>query len=123
MSDSRPVVLAVDDTPANLDLLREILSEDPSEVNRSFGYGTPIHYASLWGQPETVQFLLDNDADPNIRHVHIRAKGGVDMAGKNSIRIGGLMRRAGNNNRVVERRLESKSWPRITRQEYRRRSQ
>ena len=28
MLDSKPVVLAVDDTPANLDLLREILSDD-----------------------------------------------------------------------------------------------
>lgn len=49
-----------------IDLVRELLIEDGSDINSSGGYGMPIHQAALWGHPEIVELLLENGADPGL---------------------------------------------------------
>jgi len=56
MSDSKPVVLAVDDTPTNLDLLREILSNEYKVKVANSGQKA-LHLAARDPQPDII--LLD----------------------------------------------------------------
>ncbi|ULL16270.1 ankyrin repeat domain-containing protein [Paenibacillus sp. H1-7] len=51
----------------NLPALRTMLEEDPSLVNRSVGYFTPLHFAVRSGNIDSVRLLLEYGADPTER--------------------------------------------------------
>lgn len=58
-------LLRAGDWPA----FKVLLSKDPMAVNRKgFGGSTPLMYAVLYGDAESVRFLLENGADANIRN-------------------------------------------------------
>jgi len=46
-----------------LERVREILDAEPSRIDEVSGYGTALHFASLWGHPEVVTFLLQRGAN------------------------------------------------------------
>lgn len=48
--------------------VRTALEEDTSQVNEASGYGTPLHYAVLWGQLEITRLLLDAGADAQAKN-------------------------------------------------------
>jgi ankyrin repeat protein len=50
--------------------LRTLLAEDPSDLNRSNAFGTPLHFAAVWGQPEAAEILLIEGADRSLRNCH-----------------------------------------------------
>ena len=52
--------------------VRTILEEESPGVNEAAGYGTPLHYAILWGQPEIADLLLDAGADLSATNTHGR---------------------------------------------------
>jgi hypothetical protein len=46
-----------------------VLAENPKVINsRGKGGSTPLMYAALYGQAETVRRLLDKGADPNLKN-------------------------------------------------------
>lgn len=48
---------------------RKLLSEEPSAVKlKGFGGSTPLMYAALFGDADSVRLLLEAGADPNIRN-------------------------------------------------------
>ncbi len=49
--------------------LRRLVNENPKAVNlRGPGGSTPLMYAALYGDPESVRALLESGADPNLRN-------------------------------------------------------
>ena len=52
------------------DRLRALIDQNISQINMMRGYGTPIHFAALWGHPVIVQILLNHGADPQIRNMN-----------------------------------------------------
>lgn len=54
--------------PGNLQLVREILEEDPSQVNSSNQEGaSPLMMAAVSGQLQVVQLMVDKNADVDKR--------------------------------------------------------
>ena len=70
----------------------KLLLEKGAEINTipgGFDYaGTGLHYAALNGHRATVEFLLANSADPNIKDtkVHSTAAGWAEHGGHNDLR-------------------------------------
>jgi ankyrin repeat protein len=46
----------------------ELLDADPSAINMSGVFGTPLHEASVWGHPRIVALLLARGGDPNLKN-------------------------------------------------------
>jgi len=51
-----------------LERVMELLDADPSAINTSGGFGTPLHEASVWGHPRIVEVLLARGGDPNLKN-------------------------------------------------------
>ena len=67
--DPRAVRLADALHNGDLQSFKKRLSEDPEAANlRAFGGATPLMYAALYGDSESVRLLLERGADPNIKN-------------------------------------------------------
>jgi len=49
-----------------LDRLARALDADPQQIDEQRGFGTALHFAALWGQPEAVQMLLAAGANTEL---------------------------------------------------------
>jgi ankyrin repeat protein len=68
-SDPRAVRLAEALQNGDLQSFKKRLGEDPKAANlRAFGGATPLMYAALHGDTESVRLLLESGADPNMRN-------------------------------------------------------
>jgi ankyrin repeat protein len=69
LPDARAVRLADALQNGDLPSFKKRLSEDPKAGNlRAFGGATPLMYAALHGDTESVSLLLEKGADPNVRN-------------------------------------------------------
>jgi ankyrin repeat protein len=48
----------------NLRHLQQLASVDPEVLSEERDFGTLLHQACIWGEPEIVEWLLDQGADP-----------------------------------------------------------
>jgi ankyrin repeat protein len=55
----------VEAAKGNLENLQSLLTKDPESVNLvdKMDYGTPLHWASVYGQAESCKLLLEHGAD------------------------------------------------------------
>jgi RNA polymerase sigma factor (sigma-70 family) len=51
-----------------LDVLQKAVAADPTLINATLGYGTPLHHAIVHGRLNTTRWLLDNGADISLQN-------------------------------------------------------
>jgi ankyrin repeat protein len=58
----------VEAAKGNLETLQELLAHNPQLVNLvdKMDYGTPLHWAAVYGQPDACKVLLAHNADINL---------------------------------------------------------